>query len=96
MILDNNKTEQKALSGNSQPDNIAMLPAGKLEKLYQEHALGDAEEVREMASEGKALRPQSLEGQKAVELRESPHDNVSSRRGEFYEDLDEVPNRAED
>lgn len=93
LILDNNKTQQKALSGNSQPDNIAMLPAGKLEKLYQEHALGDAEEVREMASEGKALRPQSLEGQEAIELRESPHDNVSRRRGEDLVDYDELPNR---
>lgn len=93
LILDNNKTQQKALSGNSQPDNIAMLPAGKLEKLYQEHALGDAEEVREMASEGKALRPQSLEGQEAIELRESPHDNVSRRRGEDVVDYDELPNR---
>lgn len=92
LILDNNKTQQKALSGH-QPDNIAMLPADKLQELYQEWGLGDAEEVREMAIEGKALRPQSSQGPKAEELRESPHDNVSRRRGEDVVDVDELPNR---
>jgi len=46
-----------------------------------------------MGSERKAIRPESSQGQEALELRESPHDDVSSRRGELYEDIDELPNR---
>jgi hypothetical protein len=92
MISKSHKSDTKALS-SPKINNIAGLPENDLQELYQEWGIGDSDQVREMGSERKAIRPESSQGQEALELRESPHDDVSSRRGELYEDIDELPNR---
>ena len=61
------------------------------DKLWDKYGIGDLESVKEGRTGTESLRAQEVpEGPRAKKL-ESPHTNAFERRGEDYEDVDELP-----